>query len=365
MPNFPSAVQAATTTIPVYQINLNNIFGPILVGIFLACGLCGASCVQTLVYFIGDPTDALWVKLLVIVNLLLCGANVVALASVAYTDLIIKFGNITALATPTWGVKAEALLTPLIVFFIQSFFLYRVFKFTKNWLLVVISVSAFTSFGALSSHNGLGSIYNRYSRFGIDDGRPHVRKTLPAWAYHKIEIHSNSFKGPSATNSPVETNVLHANDIFLAVTDLLLAALMAYNLHRSKAISESRIRSTNKVMSTLIVYAIATGALTGAMAMIGFILAVADPSSTANQAIYAILPHMYSNAMLASLNLRQIATKPWRSNNAVELVSGFRANSDRSQGTQVASTLQNSKVLQVSLNESDTRVSDASRVVDK
>ncbi|KAF8835282.1 hypothetical protein BDN67DRAFT_975497 [Paxillus ammoniavirescens] len=99
------------------------------------------------------------------------------------------------------------------------------------------------------------------------------------------------------------------------------------------------------------------------MAMIGFILAVADPTSTANQAIYAILPHMYSNAMLASLNLRQIATKPWRSNNAVEL-SGFRANSERSQGTQVASTLQSSKVLQISLNESDIHVSDASRVVD-
>ncbi|KIJ09225.1 hypothetical protein PAXINDRAFT_172557 [Paxillus involutus ATCC 200175] len=330
MSNFPSAVQAATTTIPVYQINLNNIFGPVLVGIFLACGLCGASCVQTLVYFIGDPTDALWVKFLVIVNLLLCGANVVALASVAYTDLIVQFGNITALATLTWGAKAEALLTPLIVFLIQSFFLYRVFRFTKNWLLVVISA-------------------------------PFIIVTLGTC----LATVGRIFKGPSATNSPVETNVLHANDIFLAVTDLLLAALMAYNLHRSKAISETRIRSTNKVMSTLIVYAIATGALTGAMAMIGFILAVADPSSTANQAIYAILPHMYSNAMLASLNLRQIATKPWRSNNAVELVSGFRANSDRSQGTQVASTLQNSKVLQVSLNESDTRVSDASRVVDK
>ncbi|KIJ12424.1 hypothetical protein PAXINDRAFT_171239 [Paxillus involutus ATCC 200175] len=330
MPNFPSAVQAATTTIPVYQINLNNIFDPVLVGIFLACGLCGASCVQTLVYFIGDPTDALWVKFLVIVNLLLCAADVVALASVAYTDLIIKFGNITALATLTWGAKAEALLTPLIVFLIQSFFLFRVFRFTKNWLLVVISA-------------------------------PFIIVTLGLG----LTTVGRIFKGPSATNSPVETNVLHANDIFLAVTDLLLAALMAYNLHRSKAISESRIRSTNKVMSTLIVYAIATGALTGAMAMIGFILAVADLSSTANQAIYAILPHMYSNAMLASLNLRQIATKPWSSNNAVELVSGFRANSDRSQGTQVASTLQNSRVLQVSLNESDTRVSDASRVVDK
>ncbi|KAF8835281.1 hypothetical protein BDN67DRAFT_1015681 [Paxillus ammoniavirescens] len=223
MPNFPSTVQAATTTIPVSQINLNNIFGPVLVGVLLACGLCGASCVQTLVYFIGDPTDALWVKLLVIVNLLLCAADVVALASVAYTDLIVQFGNIKALATLTWGAKAEALLTPLIVFLIQ-----RVFKFTKNWLLVVISA-------------------------------PFIIVTLGLG----LTTVGRIFKGPSATSSPVETNVLHANDIFLAVTDLLLAALMAYNLHRSKAISETRIRSTNKVMSTLIVYAIATGALTG------------------------------------------------------------------------------------------------------
>ncbi|KAH7886505.1 hypothetical protein F5I97DRAFT_998827 [Phlebopus sp. FC_14] len=259
-------------------------------------------------YFMINPTDALLVKGLVIANLLLCAADIVALSSVIYTDLVVHFGNVVTLNVSGWGSHAEPLLTTLIAFLIQSFFLYRVFRLTKNWIVVVVSAP----FILLTLGLGLATV-----------GR--------------------IFNSPTALSDTAERRVLHANDIFLMVTDILLAALMAYSLYQSK--SASGVESTHKVISTLIAYSIATGALTGATAMIGFILVVADSASTANQAVYAIVPHMYSNAMLATLNLRQIITKPWRSGNAVEL-STMRINSDRSQSevAQTTSTARNSKV---------------------
>ncbi|KAH7886507.1 hypothetical protein F5I97DRAFT_1926764 [Phlebopus sp. FC_14] len=383
MPVPPPTVLASTTT-PVFEVDLNNAFGPVVVGLLLACGLFGASCVQTLMYFIVNPTDELLVKVLVILDLLLCAADIVALSSVNYTDLVLHFGNVATLGDLMYAflvilaeygseassmAKAEPLLTVS-----QPQHLKDIWRLNSTYsdpyrlpYTEGVQIDEELDCGGCFCECldliraclmiGPGSIYTRYPGLRIGDCRSHVRKMSLVTVYHRSETKLNSFVNPSATSDATERGVLHANDIFLAVTDLLLAALMAYNLYQSKSASGTRVRSTEKVISTLIAYSIATGALTGAIAMIGFILALADSTSTANQAMYAIIPHMYSNAMLASLNLRQIATKPWRSGNAVEL-SAMRTNSDRSQSeaTQTASTPQNSKILQLSLNDSGTYI---------
>lgn len=112
-----------------------------------------------------------------------------------------------------------------------------------------------------------------------------------------------------------------ANDVVMAVTDILLAAILVFFLKRS----ESGVATTGLVIKNLIHYTIGTGAFTALLAFTGMVVRLALPNSTANQALYTILPHSYVNALLVTLNLRKIARKPWTPSDGVVELSAFRA----------------------------------------
>jgi len=82
---------------------------------------------------------------------------------------------------------------------------------------------------------------------------------------------------------------------------------------------ENSVAKTNTVIRTLIAYAVGTGMLTGLLALVGLIVRLAAPNTTVNECMYSIIPQMYSNALLANLNLRRIATKLWEEKEVVQL----------------------------------------------
>ncbi len=131
----------ATPPMPL-QLNLDNMYGPVLVGWFLSCLFFGMTFVQTVVYFVAFAQDAIIVRL--VVRLLfafninykpifpvgidkpihrccsgyirwwalysnLGGLSNMFSGSIAYTPLIQHFGNPASLASLTWWVVPQVI----------------------------------------------------------------------------------------------------------------------------------------------------------------------------------------------------------------------------------------------------------------
>lgn len=268
---------------PALGLDISQTYGAIVIGLLCAYFLYGATCVQTVLVFMNYVKDPMWIKCLVTLNLLLCMGLLSALSSFIYGALVQHFGSVATLSSAyfTWGVRAEPLFTSLIIFEIQCFFLFRVYKFSgKISLLALVSLFVLVTLG-----------------LGLTSAGTVIRS-------------------PSQFNTAALKRIELANDIFLAMTDGLLAGLMVFYLHRSRP--SQTIAATDTVISRLINYAIASGAFTAMAAVLGFILRLAASQTAANQCLYAIIPYLYSNAMLASLNLRQIARRSWGSK-AIEI----------------------------------------------
>ncbi|KAG1782229.1 hypothetical protein EV702DRAFT_1041921 [Suillus placidus] len=265
---------------PALGLDISQTYGAIVIGLLCAYFLYGATCVQTVLFFMTCGEDSVWIKCL-------CGQ-----ASFVYGALVQHFGSLAALSSAylTWLNRSSQ---SLIIFGIQGFFLFRVYKSLVSSFVLVTLVTVFS--------------WHYQSGLGLTSAGTVIRS-------------------PAQFNVAALKRVELVNDVFLVVTDGLLAGLMVFYLHRSRP--SQTMAATETVISTLINYAIASGAFTATAAVLGFILRLAAPQTAANQCLYAIIPHIsiqrqltnlvYSNAMLASLNLRQVATRPWRSK-AIEL----------------------------------------------
>ncbi|KAF5373372.1 hypothetical protein D9757_009756 [Collybiopsis confluens] len=97
----------------------------------------------------------------------------------------------------------------------------------------------------------------------------------------------------------------------MAATDFMLAILLVIYLRQKDTRFQVTGKTpTNIVVANLITYTVGTGAVTGMIALIGVIVDV-TATPTIGVAIFAAIPHTYSNAMLIILNTRKIIAKPF------------------------------------------------------
>ncbi|KAF9456358.1 hypothetical protein BDZ94DRAFT_1327036 [Collybia nuda] len=287
--------------LPVFNVDLDKSFGPVLVGTFLACWFYGMSVLQTILYFILFPQDQPYVRGLVLLNLVICGALIFALASGSYATLIRHFGNVAHLAILSWGSKASSFLTSIQILMVQSFFTFRIFRMSQSWIACAVAAPFVLATAAV----GLSS-------FG------------------RLEISSS----PGSVASLKNINL--ATDVMMIFTDLLLAGMLSYYLRREKS---NGLAATNAVITNLMRYAIGTGAFTAALALIGLIFRQVRPDTAANGCLYLLLPHTYSNAMLITINARVMLRQVWTKPSFVEMPE-FRA----AQGQYSGGTINNSGV---------------------
>jgi len=99
-----------------------------------------------------------------------------------------------------------------------------------------------------------------------------------------------------------------------AACDILIAGAITYSLH----LSRSGFKATDRIISKLIIWTVATGAITAFIATLQLASSLALPNTALPVGVDLVLAKLYTNSLLALLNRRKSAINRSRYNPATQ-----------------------------------------------
>jgi len=257
-------------------------WGITFIGATFSTILFGVVCLQTFLYYRQWQRDVLALKILVAVVFALDTINQVVVTYMLYHYFVENFAHPAALAQNHWSIGAEIISNALVGFLVEGFFVYRVWRVSGSKVLLPLAASilAIAHLGTNLVSAVLGFKYNNFHD---------LLKALKPMAI--------------------------GGSILGACEDLAIALILAYCLYQGR----SGFRTTNSMITRLIAVAVATGLITSLALIAQSISSIVAPESLWILAWNLLLPKLYTNSLLASLNLRNVirsgTSNTTRSNN--------------------------------------------------
>ncbi|KZS92346.1 hypothetical protein SISNIDRAFT_496008 [Sistotremastrum niveocremeum HHB9708] len=253
-------MDAAAPVIP----KLDNTFGALLVGIIVAAFLEGVLTLQCYVYFTTFKNDRVYLKYLVFAVWVLDFIHFVVICRMQYHYVITNFGNLEALGVAHWTFDVAVLLTSVIAFIIQMYFVWRAWIFTKAPVLAafifLLSLLCLGTGLACSAETFLLVDFAKFIKY---------RWLVGLWL------------GSSAA------------------CDVLVAGSLCYTLWNSR----TGFRTTDGILTRLIVWTLNTGLLTSAIAIVDTVC-FTTMDNLIHFAFNVTLGKLYANMFVATLNQR-------------------------------------------------------------
>ncbi|TDL19970.1 hypothetical protein BD410DRAFT_899928 [Rickenella mellea] len=250
-------------------VDLTNTYGAIVTGAFIACAFWGVHCVQCLYYFASYPKDKWYVKSWVSLLWALDTLHQTVLIGGIWTPLIERYGDFEFLLEESSLLTWQVMVTAIIAFMAQVFFLYRLFTFSKN-LILKWSIPVFLSPLVVWQVVGTGLFVGRALSF---------TSTTELATLNKVEI------GVNASSAAV---------------DLIIAFGLSILLY----VRRTGIRSTDRLIGRIIALSVNTGMWTAVFALLTVLLVVLRSKDI----VYAItsfpLCALYCNTVMGNLNAR-------------------------------------------------------------
>ncbi|KAJ6538975.1 hypothetical protein B0H19DRAFT_1176474 [Mycena capillaripes] len=262
MASVPSAAQLAALTSAAKEL-----FSTTFVGFSVATTLYGVSVLQAYLYFRRYAQDR-WALKTMVATLWIF--DTLATIFVAHSLFLFVFSilNKKIEVNIPWSFTGEKLLVTAITFIAQCFYAHTIWKVSKNKIatlfIVVLAVGAF----------GLG-IYTTVHLF--------QNPGLNSISTRSFLIISGLVQGLAALN------------------DIVITGALSYYLHSKR----STIASSDKLIDTLIIYAVSRGVLTAIAQMMFLVLNVAIPNHQFWLPFHMAVGKLYVNSVLATLNVRQ------------------------------------------------------------
>ncbi|KZP19019.1 hypothetical protein FIBSPDRAFT_828596 [Athelia psychrophila] len=240
-------------------------FGFILIGIFISLILFGIVVSQTFAYYQNcdnDPRGLKWfVAVLFAWDLI---SSILAIAWM-YELLIDNWGKIEAFTHGDWLLAGDPIIIGIVAWMAQSFFAWRIYVITSSrWLTAFIATCAVTT-GLAGIGTGIASLWVREYALFVN--------------FNQIIV------------------------IFLvsaAVGDLGITVVVSYHLRRRRGSFEA----TDKILNSIIRLTVQNGFITALIAIVDLSVYFASPLPY-HMGISFIMPKLYSNTVLSSLNARQ------------------------------------------------------------
>ncbi|KAF7332744.1 ANK-REP-REGION domain-containing protein [Mycena kentingensis (nom. inval.)] len=240
-------------------IDMDTTFGALFIGVLFSAFFQGLLTVQAYTYFSNFPTDSLWLKILVGSVWMLDAAHLGIISQATYHYLVTSWGIPAALfqATTQFNIHMAFIAIPTLL--CQYFFLYRIWMFSKNRLLVGFFAVGCTTF---------------FTAEMVVQGRILNIPNITAFKKQRREV----VWALAILSSSTSTQLLHFWDNQLLV-DLMMAATLVWYLFRGRTDEEDlggTHRRTNIIIRRITQYTVATGLLTSfcAFAILATILAV-------------------------------------------------------------------------------------------
>ncbi|KAI0648723.1 hypothetical protein C8Q79DRAFT_1007297 [Trametes meyenii] len=249
MPSLGTPPPLAAGSLPA----LDNTFGALLIGTFVALMLYGLIIHQAYRYFRLYSGDILLVKVFVV--------------EIFYFYLVSNYFNPTALLVGVWSMDAQPVLTSIGIFVSQSFFAFRVYLISPKYRLLV-AVSVLLTFIALGF--AAAATYETRHNLTFAGFKPYT------W------LDSAAFASTVAS-------------------DCLTTSVLIITLKRSR----TGIKRTDHIVDRLVLYAVNTGLLTSIFNVCALVLALVVPGNMIYIGVSIVSTKVYANSLLAVLNTRR------------------------------------------------------------
>ncbi|KAJ7039310.1 hypothetical protein C8F04DRAFT_1318732 [Mycena alexandri] len=275
MPTLPPASRAA----PGVSFDLNTTFGALEIGILVALFLSGMVTVQVLSYCRRYWSDSWVLKCVVGICWVLDLGHSIAICHTLYTITVTQFGQVESLLIPPLSLDTSILLSGFIGPLEQGWFTYRLYRLTKSLPLPLFCISlALARFVGIT---GLGTI--ALHRYPISEYNERA-----GWLIEAIVIVS-------------------------AALDTILVSALCYYLS-SWRLDKSRV--LHKLVNQIMIWTVEAGVVTifGALGLLISFLTMKN--NYVYVGFFVVLPKLFANSLLLSLNAREQFSKVIRSNAA-------------------------------------------------
>jgi len=260
----------ATESLVPVGVTIDNTLGALFVGFAVACCVYGVLMSQMYTYFVNYPMDRPVYKFIVLFIVLLETADQVLIGQIYYHYGVSSFGDPLTLieGTQIWSFILQQTLGSIVGAVVKLAFALRVWRFSKHnfWIAGVITIL---------SLGGLGlSIAFTVKSFMLPD------------LFSVVKLR---FLGTASLSVGV-------------LTDIVIAAALCYFLNKLR----TGYHKSDSLASSLIRYAINTGALTSVVSITTVILYNIMPNNLIFIGVFFILSKLYAISFMATLNTRRV-----------------------------------------------------------
>jgi len=270
--------------------SLNSTLGALHIGFGLSTFLFGTVAVQLHFYLRHFPDDSKSLKTLVYLVWLAELGHQLCVCHINWL-LATNFANTRLSQGPqTFSIGFSVLFATLVSVTVQVFFASRLWRVSKGTTVFCVL---------------LGLIVIRFCL--------------------NLAISVLDFRSPTMTNVKISKPLWSLTTSTWAIsiaTDLLVTILLSYDLHKRR----SGVHRTSQIIDRLIIRIIATEMVTS-MSNILIMICFLTMDNFIWIAIFMIQPHLFSNAMLASLNSRRVHCRPMDAKDSYNTMPRFRLTS--------------------------------------
>ncbi|KAF7334664.1 hypothetical protein MVEN_02296900 [Mycena venus] len=250
----------------------DSTLGALFIGTLVSYALFGVATTQTYIYWKRFPKDSLGMKVLVAV--VWCGelAHAVCVAASVYAMTITNFGHPERLEVLPKSFLASTFIGSLVSFVVQTFFAYRIYALSRSLLIPCVwwipCICWVLSLFRFVPPNVILFAY----------GQQLAPQFLKRWG-------------------PLFDAIWSAS----AANDLLIAGTLVVLLYNQR---NTGLKHTVAMVDKLIAWTIETGVVTSIASIIMLTVFISLPSTFVWLAIFVVIPRLFSNSLLASLNSR-------------------------------------------------------------
>ncbi|RDB29098.1 hypothetical protein Hypma_014793 [Hypsizygus marmoreus] len=252
---------------PSVIINLDSKLGAGFLGNLIAGIFYGITCVQTYIYFTRNGKDTTQFRILILFLWLLDTLHLALVTHGLYYYLVSNYGNLLALAFPTWSFLVQVYITCISDLIIRGVFGRRVWLMAGKSKIIAAGI---TTTSLLTFITGF------------------------AFA-------TRAFAVKAFVNSSQISHFLYISLGSGVVADTFIAGSLCHSLAKSR----TGFRKTDSLVNVLMVYAINTCLLTTVCSTACFITYTVWPNEFTFIGIYFSLSKLFFNSLLATLNSRE------------------------------------------------------------
>jgi len=252
------------------EVTIDNTLGALFVGFASACCIYGILVSQIYTYFVNYPLDKPIYKAVVVLILLLETADQAIIGQIYYHYGISNFSNSAALVegTQIWAFILQQTIGSIVGFIVKIAFGLRVWRFSERNIFIT-GIIMILSLGNMS----LAAVFT-----------------------------VKSFMLPTVF-AAVKIRVLGTTSLGVGVlTDITTALSLCYFLNKLR----TGYHQSDTLVSSLIKYAINTGALTSVVSVTTVVLYNTMPSNLIFIAVFFVLSKLYAISFMATLNTRRV-----------------------------------------------------------